>query len=221
MTNLLATSESFESLRINLVELGAKRLIHRAHLKALKDCDIVDGTGIVHRWIQENYADSMLIGLRRSLDNRKDSFSLIRLLRHVQSDRGFHTIDNFITLCARQHDYDEWYARALYGRYSGDGGTLDRKRIDDDIKTVVAGSVTVLGYVNDFVAHQAANANSTTPSTPLNWADLDRLFDEITGLFNKYYGLVKPGVHVDFDPVLPAGFQRAFDRMVTQVDTTG
>ena len=213
-TKVSAVSASFESLRTSLVELGAKRLIHRAHLKALQRSEINDGTGIVHRWMQENYADSMLIGLRRILDNTKGSFSLIRLLRYVQSNGDFHTVDNFIQVCTSQHGYDDWYARALYARYSSDGCTLDRQRIEDDIKTVLAGSDGVLRYVNTVVAHQAANANSTTPSTAITWEDLDRLFDKITGLFNKYYDLVKPGVHIDFDPVLPAGFHRAFDRMV-------
>ena len=220
-TKVPTVTASFESLRISLVELGAKRLIHRAHIKALQRSEINDGTGVVHRWMQENYADSMLIGLRRILDNTKGSFSLIRLLRYVQSNRDFHTVDNFIHVCESQHGYDDWYARALYARYSSDGCTLDRQRIKDDIKTVLAGSDGVLRYVNTVVAHQAANSNSTTPSTAITWEDLDRLFDEITGLFNKYYDLVKPGVTSISIPCCPQAFIGRSREWSMTIEVTG
>ena len=68
--------QDFESIRSSLMYLGTKRVIHRAHVKTLHNRQIEDGTSIVHRWMQQNYAESMLIGLRRIVDKRKGSLSL-------------------------------------------------------------------------------------------------------------------------------------------------
>jgi hypothetical protein len=215
-TNFTTFVTDFEKVRLSLVDLGAKRMIHRAHVKELQDREINDGTGIVHRWMQENYADSMLIGLRRILDNARGSFSLVRLLRRVERSHALLNIDGYVQLSAGQPGrVDDWYVRALFAKFSNDGRTLDRQRIRVDIETLLASCERVLNYINTAVAHQTAcESDATAPDTIITWGDLDTLFDEVTQLFNKYYGLVRPGVHVDFEPVLPAGFTRAFTRMI-------
>lgn len=215
-TNFTAWVADFEKVRLSLVDLGAKRLIHKAHVKELQDREINDGTSIVHRWIQENYADSMLIGLRRILDDNRDSFSLIRLLRRVERGHALLNIDGYIQLSAGQPgQLDDWYVRALFTRFSTDGRTFDRQRIRLDIETLLANCEQVLHYINTAVAHQTAReSDATAPETIITWGDLDTLFDSVTELFNKYYGLVRPGVHVDFEPVLPSGFTQAFTRMI-------
>lgn len=206
----------FDSIRHSLIEMGAKRLIHKAHFKWLNDYHIDDGTGIVHRWMQENYADSMLMGLRRILDNRRGSFSLIRLLSKLERNHALFSVDGYVRLWAsQQSDIDEQFVKALYTRFSSNHRTLDRRRIQEDVKTLLARGETVLRYINTVVAHKSAsNGDTTAAAVAITWADLDNLFDEVAGLFNKYYGLVRPGVHVDFAPVLPAGFERAFKRMI-------
>jgi len=111
------------------------------------------------------------------------------------------------------------YPRALYAIFSRDGRTIDRERIRADVKKLRTDYKSVRQYINTVVAHQSvSDSNATTVFTAITWEDLDNLFDEVTALFNKYYALVKPGVHVDFAPVLPAGFQRAFERMVASGD---
>jgi len=195
--------------------MGAKRLIHQAHLKRLNERRFDDGTGIVHRWMQESYADSMLMGLRRILDNNRGSFSLVRLLGNLERNAALFSFDGYLKLwVGQQADIDEEFARALYTRYSTDGKTINRRRIQEDVKALLVRGKTVLRYVNTVVAHDSASVVNSTPAVAITWADLDKLFDEVTALFNKYYGLVRPGVHVDFAPVLPAGFEQAFNRMI-------
>jgi len=52
----------FNLIQDDLIALAIRRMIHRSHLKAIEDHEIADGTGIVHRWMLDNYAESMLIG---------------------------------------------------------------------------------------------------------------------------------------------------------------
>lgn len=206
----------FDSIRRDLTDLGTKQLIHRAHIRELQEVDVRDGTGIVHRWMQENYADSMLIGLRRVLDDDRKTFSLIRLLRKVQRHHSDFTLERYLQLWRLSAlPVDERFAQMLYLRFSLDGRTLDRGRVHADIRRLLDDHKSVLSYINTTVAHRSAGeTDSITPTTAISWEDLDRLFDDVASVFNKYYDLVRPGVHVDFSPVLPAGYARAFKRLV-------
>ena len=204
----------FDSIKSSLVYMGMKRVIHRAHMKQLLGRDIWDGTGIVHRWIQENYADSMLIGLRRILDKDKRTCSLIKLLQKVQKNHALFTFEGYLQLWSNaQPRVDDRYARALYITFSSNGRTLDKRRIEEDIKILLAGCKSVLDHINDVVAHQRRETYTTAAVTEITWDEFDTIFTDVAALFNKYYALVKPGVHVDFEPVLPAGFEQAFARM--------
>lgn len=210
----------FESIRSSLMYLGTKRAIHRAHVEKLQGRQIEDGTSIVHRWMQQNYAESMLIGLRRILDKRRGSVSLLKLLEELEKNHALFTCERYLQLWSNgRPGGNDLYPRALYAIFSRDGRTIDRKRIRADVETLLTDYKSVQQYINSVVAHQSvSDSNATTVLTAITWEDLDNLFDEVTDLFNKYYGLVKPGVHVDFAPVLPAGFQRAFERMVASGD---
>lgn len=198
--------------------LGMKRVIHRAHLEVWSRHEVKDGTGVVHRWMEDNYADSMLMGLRRVLDKSRQSFSLIKLLEDIARKHSLLTSDRYVELWRlRQEANDDSFPRMLYTRFSSDGRSLATSRIRDDIDRLRGDHDDLLKFIDSVVAHREdANRKdpSSGPSPEVTWADLDRLFEDVAALFNKYYDLVNPGVHVDFTPVLPAGFERALVRMV-------
>src|SRR5687768_2031682 len=101
------------------MELGMKRLIHRAHMEALQGRRFLDGTGIVHWWMKDNYAESMLIGLRRILDTTKGSFSLVRLLRKLMRSHALFTFEGYLEHWSGAQDPDDdLYARMLYASFS-------------------------------------------------------------------------------------------------------
>jgi len=72
-----------ESIKDELVWLMGKRTIWKAHNESLRGTTITDATAIVHDWLRENYADSMLMGLRRILDGTKGTKSLLKLLEEL------------------------------------------------------------------------------------------------------------------------------------------
>lgn len=217
-------AEDLDAILGSLMDLGTKRKIHRAHRKVLhqhedvEGKEIRDGTLIVHHWMQENYADSMLIGLRRIVDKSGGSFSFVRLLGQLEKERPLITLDRYLQRWTEeQRSRDSSFPQMLFSRFSSDGRTLDRTKIRIDIDELLADHDILLKYINSAIAHRARKSRGLVlgPSPNVTWADLDRLYEDITSLFNKYYALVKPGVHVDFESVLPAGYERAFHRMVS------
>jgi hypothetical protein len=98
---------------------------------------------------------------------------------------------------------------------------MDPKRVGADIDKLLGTNEATLTYVNSVIAHrrrQPKNDTTEALTEEVTWADLDRLFDDLVKLFNEYLPLVRPGVHVDVDPVMPAGYEQAFVRMVSRDD---
>ncbi len=205
------------------MHLGEKRVLHRAHQDALQRCRIPDGTGSVHRWMLDNYADSILLGLRRTLDQNSRSFSLVKLLEELAKQHSVLTFDRYIELIGDSGTSEKSILPKLFwSRFSADGRNLDQTRIRADIKRLLADHRIVLTYIDRVVAHRqdiALGDPRESVGAEISWSDLDRLFDDVTELFNEYYSLVNPGVHVDFSPVLPAGYQRAFRLMMANDDS--
>jgi AbiU2 len=232
--------QDFGLISESLMDLGVKRVVHRAHHNVLSGHEIEHGMGVVHLWMDDNYADSMLMGLRRIIDDSRGSFSLVRLLREIKKQHSLLTFEKYIDLvrvawgsCAvatrpspggrgavrsilALSDLDS-FARLLYGNFSADGRTFDGHIVVADIDKLRQDHVITIAFINAVVAHRQVvkDRNSASgPSPGVRWEDLDRLFDDVAALFNKYYALVRPGLHLDFEPVLPPSFARAFERMV-------
>ncbi|MCH7666049.1 MAG: hypothetical protein IH936_08995 [Acidobacteria bacterium] len=183
---------------------------------------ISDGTSVVHRWMADNYADSMLMGLRRIVDRNRRSFSLIRLLKDIEKNSSLLNVDRYVELWRRATaSDDDVFPRMLFAKFSSDGRTLNGGKIRADVKRLQDDHEDILKLINTAIAHREDPQTSdprSGSSSDATWADLDRLFDDVASLFNKYFDLVSPGTHVDFAPVLPAGFERAFVRMVIDDD---
>lgn len=218
-------AQDFDEVRSRVLDLGVKRQLHRSHRKVLHQHEdverqgITDGTVIVHHWMQENYADSMLIGLRRVVDRTGGSFSFVKLLERLEKGRPLITLDRYVQLWSGDSTpLDDSFLKMLFSEFSSDGRTLDRKKIRADIDTLLSDHDLILKYINSAIAHYSigrlSNAPLTEPRRNLTWEDLDSLFDDITSLFNKYNALVRPGEYMDFESILPGGHEQAFHRMV-------
>ncbi len=218
-------ARDYEIIHGSLADLSRKRQIHKAHRRVLyqhedvEGREIEDGTVIVHHWMQENYTDSMLIGLRRIVDKTGGTFSFVRLLQQLEKKRPLITLERYLQLSrAGKSPREDSFLKMLFSRFSSDGRTLDRRKIRADIDALLADHEVLLQYINSAIAHRASKSDpglAAEPSPTVTWEDLDRLFDDIDALFNKYYALVRPGVHIDFLSTLPAGYELAFHRMVT------
>lgn len=210
-------AEHFYSIRNILMSLGEKRSLHKTHMEVLDQYETDDGTAVVHRWMLDNYADSMLMGLRRLVDSRRGTFSLVNFLKVIRKGRHVIRLDRFAALWPREYQTEsEAFRQHIYSRFSSDGRTFDREKIEQDIENLRENHDDLLSYINERVAHTGANSTGGFDAERdfgVDWMDLDRLYDEVTATFNKYFALFEPGTHVDFTPVLPAGYEQAFARM--------
>jgi hypothetical protein len=131
----------FESIRTSLVSLGEKRAIHIAHREVLAHHKVDDFTSIVHHWMQENYAESMLMGLRRLIDKgfrNRNTFSLVTLLEDIKNKSSEITLDKYVEMGHRaQTSSPDSFLRKLYARFSSDGSTLDSEKISSDIRSSI------------------------------------------------------------------------------------
>jgi hypothetical protein len=213
----------FERIKDSLASLGIKREIHIVHREVLSRRHVEDdGTGVVHRWMQENYAESMLIGLRRAIDNDRKALSLVRLLEDIKNKAPEITFTKYVEM-GRQAPASPSNSQLehLYARFSSDGSTLDDGMISSDIERLKEDNKGIRIYIDKVIAHREKTNRENPGSGPrpeAAWEDLDRLFYDIVELFNKYYSLVNPGGHLDFtSPILPSGFEQAFERMMIPI----
>ena len=224
----------FETISESLMDLGVKRVVHKSYHKVLSGHEIEHGLGIVHLWIDDNYADSMFMGLRRIIDGSSGSFSLVKLLQDIKKHHSLLTFERYVKLVRGEwgnctataealpeaggrgavrsiiglSDLDS-LARFLYGKFSTNGRTFNESVVAADIHKLRKDHATTIKFINTMVAHRQAakernSASGDGPSPGVGWTDLDHLFDDVGELFNKYYALVRPGRHLDFEPVLPA-----------------
>jgi len=172
--------------------------------------------------MQDNYADSMLIGLRRIVDRRKGVHSATKLLEELERGRPLVTFQRFLKFWgAEPREGRESFARYLFSRISSDEKTIDKKKVRNDVNTLLRKHEELLGYIGASIAHRARRAETelaSGPSQKLTWEHLDALFEDVARLLNRYYMLVKPGTLQDPETILPAGFERAFHRMLPSCD---
>jgi len=215
-------ARDFIALRTSLMDLATKRALHRAHMVALEKWQEDDGTGVVHQWMVENYADSMLIGLRRLVDKTRGVLSLVKLLEAIAQNHAAFSITRYLEFWQCTYPgINVARARFAYARFSRDGRTFDQEQVRADLRKLEEDHEDILAHIDAVVAHREHPSRDelredfkSGPRPELTWQHLDRLFDDIGALFNKYNPLVDPGAYIDFERVLPAGYEQAFIRML-------
>src|SRR5690349_23461600 len=90
-----AIAEDANRLKEELIRLIGKRVIWRAHNDSLRGQDVQDSTSVVHEWLRENYFDSMIVGLRRVLDQTGGVLSLPKLLARIALAPQEFTFERF------------------------------------------------------------------------------------------------------------------------------
>jgi len=202
-----------ESIKDELVWLMGKRTIWKAHNESLRGTTITDATAIVHDWLRENYADSMLMGLRRILDGTKGTKSLLKLLEELRGQTSLLSYDRFRTLC-RDGEFGDTVAAKAYRQFSKDGRSFDPSIIEADILRLKNDPSKIIDYVNTNVAHRTADPRKGSENTTITYRDLHAAFGEVAGIINRYLLLLTASTVLEFDPVMPPGFEETFDRML-------
>ena len=208
-----ALAEDAGHIKDELIHLVGKRVIWMAHNESLKGLSIDDATSIVHDWLRSNYRDSMIVGLRRILDDTRGVKSLVKLLEKTSKNSHEFTFERFAALYT--NDLGEFgleLATRDFSHYSKGGKQIDRKLIEADIKRLKTDFKRIIDFANKWVTH--SHQNRPDPAIPLpTYDDLHKAFDDVGEVMNKYLVLLTAS-QSGYEPQMPFGYEKVFKRMV-------
>jgi hypothetical protein len=75
------------------------------------ETDIAARNGLLGHMLDQGYAATQVLAIRRLLDKGSDVFSLQRLLNDIQKQRGVITRENFVAYDGKPYDPDGWAAQ--------------------------------------------------------------------------------------------------------------
>ncbi|PIR37804.1 MAG: hypothetical protein COV34_02960 [Candidatus Zambryskibacteria bacterium CG10_big_fil_rev_8_21_14_0_10_42_12] len=216
-------AESISILKTDFVSLMTKREIWRALKNAYEknsNYQIKQEAHQIIDWINRNYVDSMLIGLRRIIDTSKDTVSLIKLLEEISKNPTVITFDRYQTLwTSGSEQVNRMRATEVFKRFSKDNRNLDVNIIKNDIRELKESNERFINIVNHHIAHKGKDADNP----PLTYEELHAAFDKIAGILNEYHALLTTVRVLNFAALLPVpieNIENMFSKMIfTDINT--
>ncbi len=138
-------------------------------------------------FIQETYANSQAVGVRRLVDPGRQPVSLLRLLNEIESMCEQFTETWFIELWSPDGELAERQARSSFREHFR-GRTddhLDPQVVENDKNSLSSSVESVRAHVDTSLAHM-----DKSPSEIPTFADLHLAIDAIVHVFKKYYLLL-------------------------------
>ena len=164
-----------------------------------------------YEWMGDAFVYSAAMFVRRQIDMRRDSISLLRLLRELSRNPTLINRENFLdrttlrnTVLARINSKHTNKAEEIFDEFVGIGKNhLERDEINDDIKQLMDQSRRFKEFADHYVAH---HSSKEMPSDNPTFSDLDDCIDFMVSLLEKYYLLVTgnrmPSLSKEsFDPI--------------------
>lgn len=200
-------------LQSRMVNLITKRKIWNSYTESLRGATPSEAESVVHEWLQQNYVDSVAVGLRRVLDATKGTRSLLKLLESMERGSVELSFDNFSYFWRLDASaFAAQDAREMYRPFTKDGKEFDVAVLRRDRARLKTENSVLIKYVNDFVAHANANANGVV-APPITYGELHKAFDDVAEVANKYYTLLTCASMLTHEAILPPGWQNVFRRM--------
>lgn len=148
------------------------------------------------------YASTQASGIRRQVDKRRDSLSLLRLLAEIERKPGVMDRHRHVALWN-----DEQEGHRNYDRFARDeGDVLDRNLVQTDIANLVAATEPVKRHVDEAVAHTAIETERSTPT----YADMHGAVDVIGDLVGKYTSLLEAVSFYTLEPQIQQDWEAPF-----------
>lgn len=166
------------------------------------------------------YVSTQGAAVRRQLDRRRDSLSLIRLLEDIGRNSELVTRDRHIAVwhekarAAGGADADKLGeglrlrdANRNFDRFAGAGrDTIDRALVSADVTELEQAGEVVKGYVDEAIAHMALTPKNSVPT----YGDLDAAMDRIAELVQKYASLLNAEYLWGFEPAIQQDWKAPF-----------
>jgi len=165
--------------------LSKKRAIWKEYDKFVNENNLEDKYREIHKWIVLNFIDSILIGIRRMLDEHSDTISLVNFLSELKHDYALINIDKILTY----HENSEAVTKA-FKRFSSDDRNMDLDVIESDISKLTKDYDKVIRIINDNKAHKRSPNASNRIQGYLSYEDIGNCMNDVEEIFDSYYFLI-------------------------------
>ena len=158
-------------------------------------------------WMGIAYSSQQLIGIRRQIDERRDSVSFVRLFKAVAAKPTVLSRERYVALYSGSGPLKE-AANRHFDKFAGKGSShVDAAKIQLDRRELVERSNGLREYTNRRLAHLNRSNSATIPTYP----ELDRCLDFMEDLLKKYLLLFRSDAYMNIVPVWQYDWQRIFD----------
>lgn len=145
---------------------------------------------LFYRWIKDNYAARVAIGVRRLDDHGKEATSLYRLIKNIAENRQAITRDYFISRYPKWMK-EEGFADRDFNKFANKGDKLiSLAKLNKDIEKLEEETDRIRRFSNKWIAH--CDLKSRIRRLP-TFEDVDKALKFIDGTFCKYYLLLTRG----------------------------
>lgn len=191
MTSIQAI-ESLAMIEEAIASMQADRVVFMRFRDGALASAIVKQTyflNYVARW----YASSILQGVRRIVDGRRDTHSLKNVLEHMLRDPDGWVLERALRHSGRDgySDADKAaFKEAIYGPLADlSGRRLDANRIAADLTTLIETTAVAKQIVDETIAHSSRSPES---EYPLNtWIGLHQIIDRLEMIALPYVAISK------------------------------
>jgi hypothetical protein len=160
-------------------------------------------------FLAETYAVTQTIALRRQVDTRRGTISLVRLLDRIARHARLVTRDYFLShygddrravVLGEQH-WEETFA----GRV---GDHLDSAIPRADLAALTAAVSEVKNYVDEHLAHRSEEAQPA--QVTVTFEDVHAAIDAVGHAYRKYFGLVSGATMLRLTPEIQGDWKAVF-----------
>lgn len=167
--------------------------------RILKSNKNIQTPALLHRWIVDNYAARVSIGIRRLSDHDKRAISLYRLIKEISENPDALTRDWFVSQYQKMMRQMRLADRDFDIFANKGGKTVSKFKLKRDMKRLEKDTNRIRKFANKWIAH--CDINRTSLQVP-TYKDVNRALSDVDTLFCKYWLLLTRGGMSTRKPVL-------------------
>jgi hypothetical protein len=192
---LSSWSQWLGEIELEIRDLRAVYEIYREVRKIVRENQSIPSQNVFHRWMRGLYVAFGVAGVARLVDTRKDTRSLVRLLRQIAPKASLLSRERYVATFASQSGMShvrksdaERHANRQFDEYVGiRSSCLTREQVQKDIDFLIDRTSKIVRFRHDYLAHLASRPSKRLPTV----AELEYCFALLGGYLNKYSMLIR------------------------------
>jgi len=192
-----------------VTELCVGREVYKETREMYRRNPEIQKPSIFYSWMQGLFVTWSVTLIAGLVDDRKDTRSLVRLLRSIRRESHLLSREHMVSIYARNGFREEAAARTVDRTFDELVGSAERflpgKQVEADIKNLLETAGPILSFRHERVAHFSANPSEQLP----NYEHLDAAIHILVKLLQKYSLLIR-GISADPFPTISYDWQAIF-----------